>query len=513
MITIQSVMLVALGFFVAALFGFLLAPLYRRRAARLATESLKRTMPLTTAEIRADKDKLRAEYAITIHKLEMHLEEATHSAAKQRVELNRRDAAISGLESEVAGLKTALEEHENARRVLEHTITDRLPRVEFRLAEAKKLLFQRDREISSITQSANRQSQALEEATLINAQQRDEIHRLNATLTTRAARNRETLADPRYDSEVALRSELEGLRAKTRDQAQLISRLQGVLVNSGAREDQIAGLAASSNGQGSKRAETVTSGDEIARLRKDLAEAELALKSARGMAEVGQSGQAALETEIRGLRASNEDQAAEIAKLKAALKAYEAEDADERALKDSKIAMRARVSALQAQSEEQAATIQKLRAEVAAANEKLARQAAHFVEEMRRLGAGSAPAGGAARRDGYERAEKRSLVERMTSPRPPRTLGGAGKRRAGAAEPAKREAEDPERVSGFLRALDGTAAGEQEKATSTAEEPSAKPEQGESSASASETTPEGKSGRRPGLLERITGIDKPAATS
>jgi hypothetical protein len=68
-------------------------------------------------------------------------------------------------------------------------------------------------------------------------------------------------------------------------------------------------------------------------------------------------------------------------------------------------------------------------------------------------------------------------------------------------------------VSGFLRALDGTAAGEQEKATSTAEEPSAKPEQGESSASASETTPEGKSGRRPGLLERITGIDKPAATS
>ena len=421
--------------------------------------------------------------------------------------------AISGLEGEVGKLKTALEEHENARRVLEHTITDRLPRVEFRLAEAKKLLFQRDREISSITQSANRQSQALEEATLINAQQRDEIHRLNATLATRAARNRETLADPRYDSEVALRSELEGLRAKTRDQAQLINRLQGVLVNAGAREDQIAGLAASSNGHGSKRAETVTPEDEIARLRKDLAEAELALKSARGMAEAGQSGQAALEAEIRGLRASTEDQAAEIAKLKAALKAYEAEDADERALKESKIAMRARVSALQAQSEEQVATIQKLRAEVAAANEKLARQGAHFVEEMRRLGAGSAPAGGAARRDGYE--EKRSLVERVTSPRPPRTLGGAGKRRAGGAEPAKRETEDPQRVSGFLRALDGSAADEQEKAAaSPAEQPSAPPQEGETSASASEAAPEGKkSGRRPGLLERITGIDKPAATS
>ncbi len=509
-------MLVALGFFVAALIGFVLAPLYRRRAARLATDALKRTMPLTTSEIRADKDKLRAEYAITIHKLEMRLEEASHSAAKQRVELNRRDAAISGLEGEVVGLKTSLEEHENARRVLEHTITDRLPRVEFRLGEAKKLLFQRDREISSLTQSANRQSQALEEATLINTQQRDEIHRLNATLTTRAARNRETLADPRYDSEVALRSELEALRAKTRDQAQLISRLQGVLVNSGAREDQIAGLSLtpSANGHGGKRAETVTPEGEIARLRKDLAEAELSLKSARGMAEAGQSGQAAIEAELRGLKASNEDQAAEIAKLKAALKAYEAEDVDERALKESKIAMRARVSALQAQSEEQSATIQKLRAEVAAANEKLARQAAHFVDEMRRLGAGSMPAGGPARRDGYDRAEKRSLVERVTSPRPPRILGGAGKRRTGgAAEPAKRESEDPQRVSGFLRALDGSPSDEKEK-TAAAPEASAPPEDGGASGSTSAPASEAKKpGRRPGLLERITGIDKPAATS
>ncbi len=84
-------------------------------------------------------------------------------------------------------LRSELEEYENARRVLEQTITDRLPKVEFRLTEAKKLLQQRDREIANLTVSSSRQAQALEEATQINTQQRDEIQRLNQTLTARAA--------------------------------------------------------------------------------------------------------------------------------------------------------------------------------------------------------------------------------------------------------------------------------------------------------------------------------------
>ena len=94
-ISIEMVMLAALGFLTAALLTLFLSPLYRRRVARLTTEFLKRSMPLTEAEIRADKDRLRAEYAIRIHKLEMKVEEAAEAAARQMVELNRRDAAIS----------------------------------------------------------------------------------------------------------------------------------------------------------------------------------------------------------------------------------------------------------------------------------------------------------------------------------------------------------------------------------------------------------------------------------
>lgn len=503
MITIQSIMLVALGFLVAALLSFLVAPLYRRRTARLATEELKRSIPLTEAEIRADKDRLRAEYAIAIHKLESKLDEASHSAAKQMVEINRRDAVISGLEGERAELKAMLEGHENARRVLEQTITDRLPRVEARLGEAKKLLFQRDREIATLTQTAERQSQALEEITQINAQQRDEIHRLNATLTTRAARNRETMSDSRFDSEVALRAEIEALRAKTRDQSALISRLQGVMSMTGARRETIAGMTPEQAGGGAAQG----SDAEVARLRHDLSEAELALKAARGAAEANQMGQDAIEAELRSLRAAKVDQATEIANLKAALQAYESGTTDDKTMKESKIAMKARVSALQAQTDEQTATIQSLRAEIAAANEKLARQAQHFTEELRRLGAGTRPATGPARYEAPERAPRRTLTDRISDPRPERPAEAEVVLKDAAEAARARPVQDQARVTGFLRALDGpSAAPASEVSAANGNEGGPEP------AAATDGAGSASSARRPGLLERITGLDKSAAS-
>ena len=73
----------------------LVQPAYRRRIERFARESIKRTLPLTEAEITADKDRLRAAFAMDVHKLEMKLEEASLTAARQSVEINRREAKIN----------------------------------------------------------------------------------------------------------------------------------------------------------------------------------------------------------------------------------------------------------------------------------------------------------------------------------------------------------------------------------------------------------------------------------
>ncbi len=495
-------MLVALGFLVATLLTLFLAPLYHRRAARLTTEKLKRSMPLTEAEIRADKDRLRAEYAIRIHKLELKVEEAADAAARQMVELNRRDATISALEGEVGQQRTVLEEHENARRVLEQTIMDRLPKVEHRLAEARKLLFQRDREIVGLSQSSEKQVVALEEATQINKQQTDEIHRLKAALNTRAARNREGLADPRFSGEVALRTEIESLRTKTRDQTALISRLQSMLVRlgpagAGEGKSDRSGKALSLNGEqgpsGVSKTSDTKKGDRPEGRRPALAPVN------NDFAEDAES-QTKIAADLRKLQSENRDQAGEISRLRAALKTYEFAEKDDRGIKDSKIALKARLSALQALSEEQVVTIQKLRAEAAAGNERLARQAAYFMDEMRRLGSGTVPASAPARLSpGRDKpTSKRSLVDRINDPRvSPRGQSSEADKLGAAAE----STQDPQRVSGFLKALDG----QSPVADQIAREPESTPE-GEAPSPA-----KSKPGRRARLLERITGLDKTSA--
>ena len=98
LVTIQTGMLVALGFLAASLLALLVAPAFWSRAVRLTTRRIKETMPLTDVEIRADKDRIRAEYAIKVHKLESQVEQVRLAGARQQIEINRRDASINELE-------------------------------------------------------------------------------------------------------------------------------------------------------------------------------------------------------------------------------------------------------------------------------------------------------------------------------------------------------------------------------------------------------------------------------
>jgi len=524
--SIQSAMLVALGFLVAALFVLVVMPAYRRRVERLTTDTIKRAMPLTDAEIRADKDRLRAEYAIGLFRLERKVEDSTLAAARQMIELNRRDAAISRLEGEVGELRTSLDEHANARRVLEQTLTDRLPRVEHRLSEAKGMLLQRDREIASLTQTSATQAKALEEATQINIQQRDEIQRLGAALTTRAARNRESVADTRFDGEVALRSEIEALRAKTRDQASLIARLQAVIARPGSTEANRSAEAAAPQAE-TTDVEMARQAAEIASLQRALSEAEARLKSSeRAVKAAASVVDPALEAELKKLRTEKRDAAAELASLRAANAAYEKAAGDEgpASTKDSRLALKAKLSALQAQTDEQTQTIQSLRAEVASANERMARQAAHFRDEMRRLGAGTVQTSGEPTRR-PESPARRSLTSRISEPRVAR-IGAVAERPAPAAA-ANAASEDKPRAAngggGRLKAVEGGAKVAKPTSApakgSTITEKVGEPEQPRSTAAPEAATPGPRSGeppdktgeRRSRLMDRIMGLDKSSA--
>jgi hypothetical protein len=376
-------MLVVLGFLAAILLALLVAPAFWARAVRLTTSRIKDTMPLTEVEIRADKDRLRAEYAIKVHRLESQVEQVKFAAARQQIELNRRDARINEVEGELERLRSSFEEAQNARRVLEQTVADRLPRVEARLTEAKKLLFTRDQEIAELTRTAERQSGALAEAAAINAQQSSELERLRTSLATRAARNQDALADPRFDGEVALRAEIEALRAKTREQALMLTRLQSL----SGRPTPASADASNGGTEGARQS------------------------AAAYAAQLADS-----ERQLRALRARNEDQAGEIARLKVAIAVFEGDGDVKGSGRESRISLKARLQSLEAQNTQLADTVHKLRSELASTNERAARQAAHFTGELKRLGAGTLPAASQSRPMAPEPA-RLSLAERVAQAR------------------------------------------------------------------------------------------------
>ncbi|MEI9900341.1 MAG: hypothetical protein WDN31_09700 [Hyphomicrobium sp.] len=265
------------------------------------------------------------------------------------------------------------------------------------------------------------------------------MHRLKAALNTRASRNRDGFGDPRYDGEVALRTEIEALRAKTREQTAHIARLQSLVARAGPAAE--GGDTASARGSGDAMRPPKVRAGQVA------AAEQAGPPPLNGFDRASETPDPQAQNEIRRLKSVNQDQAGELSRIRAALATYEAADSDDRGVKESKIALKARLSALKALTDEQTGTIQALRTELAAGNEKLARQAAYFMEEMRRLG--SVPAAGPSRRgaDAAEAAKRPPRRAHQRSARGalpasgrgrPNTRGGRRKPRRGGAASQRR---------------------------------------------------------------------------
>ena len=103
---IEPIMYFGIGFLVAALIGLVVVPLVHNRAVRLTMRRLEAATPLSMAEIQADKDQLRAEFAMSTRRLEMSVEQLKTKSTSQLAELGKKGDAINRLKVEL-GEKTA----------------------------------------------------------------------------------------------------------------------------------------------------------------------------------------------------------------------------------------------------------------------------------------------------------------------------------------------------------------------------------------------------------------------
>lgn len=150
---IQSILFFALGFLCAGFLALMVAPAVWRRAVRLTRKRIEASVPLSLGEIQADKDRIRAEFAMSTRRLEMSIKGFREKAAAQVIEINRnreelkqlaaerseKDRALSQLEAKGSELRAELRIRE-----------DQMQRLADRLAEAEQKLERKAQEMEKL---------------------------------------------------------------------------------------------------------------------------------------------------------------------------------------------------------------------------------------------------------------------------------------------------------------------------------------------------------------------------
>ncbi|HZR75179.1 hypothetical protein [Bradyrhizobium sp.] len=184
---VEPAMYLAIGFLVAMLLGLTIVPLVHNRAVRLTTRRLEAATPLSMAEIQADKDQLRAEFAMSARRLEMSVDQLKHKTTSQLAELGKKSDAINRMKLEL-GEKNAT-----------------IFALEAREKAVKEQLRATEEEFATKTEALRQAEKALTD-------KQGELGRMNAELTDRS-----TMAESRKVELVAVNTQIDALKSRVGD--------------------------------------------------------------------------------------------------------------------------------------------------------------------------------------------------------------------------------------------------------------------------------------------------------
>jgi chromosome segregation ATPase len=184
---IEPIMYLAIGFLLSMLLGLMIVPLVHNRAVRLTTRRLEAATPLSMAEIQADKDQLRAEFAMSARRLEMSVDQLKHKTTSQLAELGKKSDAINRMKLEL-GEKNATIFSLEAR---EKAMKDQLRTTEEEFAARTSELRQAEKALSD---------------------KRGELTKINAELSDRSL-----MADSRQVELVAVHAQIDALKNRVGD--------------------------------------------------------------------------------------------------------------------------------------------------------------------------------------------------------------------------------------------------------------------------------------------------------
>jgi chromosome segregation ATPase len=150
---LESILYFALGFLSATMLALMISPAIWGRAVELTRKQVESSVPLTLNEIQADKDQLRAEFAMSTRRLEMSVEELRDKAARQVIEISRKRDDLARLAEEGAERIRTVEELELRSAELRDKLKEReerLANTSQRLEETRSKLEEKARELDEI---------------------------------------------------------------------------------------------------------------------------------------------------------------------------------------------------------------------------------------------------------------------------------------------------------------------------------------------------------------------------
>src|SRR5437899_4832061 len=168
---IEPIMYVGLGFLAASLIALAIIPFVHARAVRLTMRRLEAATPLSMAEIQADKDQLRAEFAMSTRRLEMSVEQLKNKSTGQLADLGKKNDVINRLKMELgekAATIFALEARDKG-------IKDQLRATEDELEVKTNALRETERNLADKMAEFARASAQLSETSAASDSQRVEI--------------------------------------------------------------------------------------------------------------------------------------------------------------------------------------------------------------------------------------------------------------------------------------------------------------------------------------------------
>jgi chromosome segregation ATPase len=154
---IENIMYFALGLLAAGLLALAIMPAVWRRAVRLTKKRIEAATPITMAEFRADKDQLRAEFALSTRRLEMNVEALRRRLSDQLRDINRKRTEVGSIRNERDNHLQQMRELEEREAELRRRILD----LEKEGADLAQRLRMRDREYADKTAQLETAREAL----------------------------------------------------------------------------------------------------------------------------------------------------------------------------------------------------------------------------------------------------------------------------------------------------------------------------------------------------------------